>query len=86
MLEKTIYWCCVAILISFGLVSCWGIVAAVTLGRVETVAKSGPGTVYVLAQNPAGFWSALAVHFFIAGFFWFAAFWVWRIRIRNEAV
>jgi hypothetical protein len=86
MLEKTIYWCCVTILISFGAVSCWGVIDAVTLGRIETIAKSGPGTVYVLAQNPAGFLSALGVHLFIAGFFWFAAFWVWRIRIRNEAV
>ena len=86
MLEKTIYWCCVAILMFFGAVSCWGIFDAVILGRVESVSKSGGGIVYALAQDPAGFWSALAVYLLIAGFFWFAAFWVWRIRIRNEAV
>ena len=86
MLEKAVYWVCVAILIFFGAVSCWGIVDAVTVGRIETVTKSGPGIVYTLTKNPAGFWSALAVHLFIAGFFWWAAFWVWRIRIRNETV
>ncbi len=86
MFEKAIYWGCVAILILFGGLSSWGIVEAVTVGRIESVRKSGSGIVYLLDQNPAGFWSTVAVHLFIAGCLSWFAFWVWRNRIRNETL
>ena len=86
MLEKALYWSCVAILILFGSLFCWGIVDAMTVGRIESVRKSGQGFVYLLEQNPVGFFATVAVHLLIAGCFWWFAFWVWRNRIKNETI
>jgi len=40
--------------------------------------------VFLLSHDPIGFWSEAAFQLLMAGFFWWAAFWIWRARIRAD--
>ena len=82
-MDRIITWATLAFILVFAVVLSWGVVDAVMRGEIRTVVKTGEGTLYVLSQNPVGFWAAVVPHLFLAGIAWALAYWFWSKELRN---
>jgi hypothetical protein len=79
--EKFVNWVCCLAVVGFAIILSAGVVVAVHEGRVSG-GKSK--VVHLLAQDPVGFWSALGINLFMAGIFWYGAYWIYIRRIKKQ--
>jgi hypothetical protein len=83
-IDKFISWCCVLVLAALTGLFSFGVAAAVYEGRVQAFSKHGDGRIYLLAEDPTGFWIAICFDLlFVAMFLWFT-YWTWLNRVHNE--
>jgi hypothetical protein len=83
-LDRFFNWCCVVIMLGFAGIYTWVLGLSLYEGDITKASKSGARRVFLLSHDPIGFWSEAAFQLLMAGFFWWAAFWIWRARIRAD--
>jgi uncharacterized BrkB/YihY/UPF0761 family membrane protein len=79
--ERFINWLGFLIALGIAVLLSVGVVLSVHVGRVSS-GKSK--VVHLLAQDPVGFWSALAVNLVITGTFWYCAYWIYTRTINEQ--
>lgn len=83
-LDRFFNGCCLVIMLGIAGIYTWGLGLALYGGTVTRTSKSGARLVFQLSQNPIGFWSEATIQLLMAGFFWWAAYWIWRARIQAD--
>ena len=83
-LDRILNWCCLVIMLGIAGSCTWALGLCLYEGEVARTSKSGARRVFLLSQDPTGFWSEAAFQLLRAGVFWWAAFWIWRARIRAD--
>ncbi len=83
-LDRFFNWCCLVIML--GIAGTYTLALGLSLhaGDLTRTSKSGARQVFLLSQDPIGFWSEATFQLLMAGFFWWAAYWIWRARIQAD--
>jgi hypothetical protein len=82
--EKLISWCCVIVLAALTGLFAFGVAAAIYEGSVKAFSKHGDGRIYLLSEDPNGFWIAISFDLLFVAMFWSFTYWTWLNRVRNE--
>lgn len=82
--DRFFNWCCLVVMAAIAGLSTFALGLSLYDGHISKTSKSGIKRVFWLAQDPVGFWSEAAFQLLLAGFFWWAVFWIWRARIQAD--
>ena len=84
--EKLINWACLAIIVGISAMLSLHIIFAIHEGSIRSASKSGSGVLYILADNPLGFWLAVVPHLLLNGIAWYLAYWAYSRRICKKSL